>query len=222
MKIFINDIPVYIKKLDDRINRDDFDHVIDGNDSSVPKKLIDDVLIWDASHEHIDELLKLMTHRKFKELDNITFAVSKRKAAVAYIKDKFKVIEAGGGVVYKEGLALLIYRLKKWDLPKGKLEKNEKPKAGAVREVEEETSVKVELEEKICATWHTYTRNNKYVLKKTHWYKMKCLDDSQMQPQTGESIEDVRWMDVRNTRQALYNSYRTVRYVMQEYYKLLD
>jgi len=222
LKIFINDIPVYIKKLDERIRREDFDRVIDGNDQSIPKKLIDDVLIWDASHEHIDQLLKLMTNRKFKELDNITFAVSKRKTAVAYIKSKFKVIEAGGGVVCKDDLALLIYRLKKWDLPKGKLEKDEKPKAGAVREVEEETGVKVELEKKICATWHTYMRNNKYVLKKTHWYKMACLDDGQMKPQTGEGIDDVRWMDVRNTREALYNSYRTVRYVMQEYYKLLD
>ncbi|MEM8894334.1 MAG: NUDIX domain-containing protein [Bacteroidota bacterium] len=222
MKIFINDIPVYIKKLDERIKPADFDRVIDGNDESIPKKLVDDVLVLDASNEHVDQLLKLMTNRKFKELDNITFAVSKRKKLVTYIKSKFKVIEAGGGVVRKDDKALLIYRLKKWDLPKGKLEKNEKPKAGALREVEEETGVKVTLDKKICATWHTYMRNNKYVLKKTYWYKMSCLDDSQMQPQTGESIEDVRWMDVRNTREALYNSYRTVRYVMQEYYKLLE
>ena len=221
MKIFINDIPVYIKKLDEHIKKEDFDRVIEGNDQSIPKKLIDDVLIWDASHEHIDQLLKLMTNRKFKELDNVTFAVSKRKKAVAYIKSKFKVIEAGGGVVHKDDLALFIYRLKKWDLPKGKLEGDEKPKAGAVREVEEETGVKVELEKKICATWHTYTRNSKYVLKKTHWYKMRCIDDSKMKPQKGESIDDVRWMDVRHSRQALYDSYRTIRYVMQEYYKLL-
>ncbi len=222
MKIFINDIPVYIKRIDDDIQKDQFDHVIEGKNNSIPKKLIDDVLIWNASQEHIDELLKLMTFKKFKELDNITFAVEDRKSAIAYIKKKFKVVKAGGGVVHKDGKVLLIHRLGKWDLPKGKLDKGEKSKEGAVREVEEETNVRVKLEEKICSTWHTYIRNNKYVLKRTKWYKMACIDDSAMQPQEEEDIVDLRWMDVRNTRQALYGSYRAIRYVIQEYYKLLQ
>lgn len=222
MKIFINDIPVYIKKLDESIKHDQYDHVIDAKNAPVPKKLTDDVLIWDASQENIDELLKLMTYKKFKDLDNVTFAVTKRKSIIEYIKSKFKVIEAGGGVVQKDGKALLIHRLGKWDLPKGKLDKGEKPKDGALREVEEETNVKVALEEKICSTWHTYIRKNRYVLKKTHWYKMASLDDSNMKPQAEEDIDDIRWMDVKNTRIALHNSYRTIRYVMQEYYKMVD
>lgn len=221
MKIFINDIPVYIKKLDENVNPALFDHVIDGKNDPIPKKLVDDVLIWDASQENIDELLKLMTYRKFKDLDNVTFAVTKRKAAVAYIKSKFKVIEAGGGVVYRDDKILLIHRLGKWDLPKGKLDKGEKPKAGAVREVEEETNVKVQLEDKICSTWHTYIMKGKYVLKKTYWYKMSCIDDSEMKPQAEEAIDDIRWMDVRNTRSALYNSYRTIRHVVHQYYKMI-
>ena len=55
----------------------------------------------------------------------------------------FKVIEAAGGMVYNaENKILFIYRLGKWDLPKGKLEPNELLKAAAIREIEEETGLK--------------------------------------------------------------------------------
>ena len=54
--------------------------------------------------------------------------------------------------------------MKKWDLPKGKLDKGETIKECATREVEEETKVKVECKEKIISTWHTYTRNKKFIL----------------------------------------------------------
>ena len=37
-------------------------------------------------------------------------------------KDEFEVIEAAGGVVVKDEKMLFIFRKKKWDLPKGKLE----------------------------------------------------------------------------------------------------
>ena len=49
---------------------------------------------------------------------------------------------------------------------------------------------------------------------------MGCHDDSQMTPQADEEIEDVQWMDFDQTRQALYNSYRTVRHVIKRYYAL--
>ena len=58
-------------------------------------------------------------------------------------------------------------------------------------------------------------------MKKTHWYAMKCMDDSKMKPQKKEGIDDVRWMSLREVRQALYDSYRSIRAVMQEYHKQL-
>ena len=221
MKIFINDIPVLIKKPTAAMNIDDFDLIIDPELSKVPaKKLIDDVLVRNASKEDIDHLLKLMTKKKFKNLDALTFTVKNRAEAVEYLKRKFRVIPAAGGVVGENGRIILIFRRKKWDLPKGKLKKKESKKAGAVREVEEECGIKVTLRNKICTTWHTYLLNGKYILKKTHWYHMGCHDDSQMTPQADEEIEDVQWMDFDQTRQALYNSYRTVRHVIKRYYSV--
>ena len=54
------------------------------------------------------------------------------------------LIEAAGGlVINRKGEYLFIYRNDKWDLPKGKLEKGERKRQGAVREVEEECGITV-------------------------------------------------------------------------------
>ncbi|MEQ9303638.1 MAG: NUDIX domain-containing protein, partial [Marinoscillum sp.] len=187
MKIFINDIPVSIISNEELKPSKEFDLIIDGATSGIkPKSLIDDVLIRDALPDMVDELLHVMTDNKLKGVDSITFTSSDSEAIKKYIKKKFKVIEAAGGVVDKGGKILLIYRKGRWDIPKGKLDKGEKKRVCAIREVEEETGVKVSIERKINATWHTYVNKKKYVLKKTHWYVMKCVDDANLAPQTEE------------------------------------
>lgn len=222
VKIFINDIPVSIISSDDLDETKEFDLIIDGAVSQIkPKALIDDVLIRDASPAEVDDLLHVMTDNRLKKVDSITFTSKDKKGIIKFIKSKFKVIEAAGGVVDKDGKILLIFRKGRWDIPKGKLDKGEKKRAAAVREVEEETGVQVTIEKKINATWHTYVTKKKYVLKKTHWYAMKCIDDSAMAPQTEEDIDEVRWMGLSELRAALYNSYRSIRVVVQEYHKLL-
>lgn len=222
MKIFINDIPVSIISNENLNPEKEFDLIVDGSiDNIKPKTLIDDVLIKDASPSSVDELLRVMTDNKLKGVDSITFTSPDRKEITRYIKKKFKVIQAAGGVVDKGGKILLIFRKGRWDIPKGKLDKGEKKKDCAVREVEEETGVKVSIEKKIGSTWHTYVNKKKYILKKTHWYVMKCEDDANMAPQSEEDIDEVRWMGLSELRAALYNSYRSIRVVIQEYHKIL-
>ena len=109
--------------------------------------------------------------------------------------------------------------MKKWDLPKGKLDKGESIKQCAKREVEEETKVKVTCGKKILSTWHTYTKSKKFILKKTTWYMMESKDDSKMKPQKKEKIEKVEWMKESTIKESLLNSYRTLNHVMIEYYK---
>lgn len=221
MKIFINDIPVYIlseKKVN--MNRA-YGLVVREFESIVPEVLVDDVLIMNASFEQIDSLLKLMTDKKMKKVHSIFISSREKRALIDYLKSKFKVIEAAGGIVEAKGKLLMIYRRKMWDIPKGKLDKGETIEECAVREVEEETGVKVRIDKKIDAVWHTYTTKRKYILKKTHWYAMQCVDDSKMAPQKDEGIKKVEWMDMEQVRKALHGSYRSIRYVMQEYTKMM-
>lgn len=221
MKIFINDIPVYILS-EKKINMSRvYGLVVREFEDIVPEDLADDVLIMNASFEQVDSLLKLMTDKKLKKVHSIFISSRQKRALIDYLKGKFKVIEAAGGVVEKDGKLLMIYRRKVWDIPKGKLDKGETIKACAVREVEEETGVKVKIDKKIDAVWHTYTNKKKYILKKTHWYAMECVDDDKMAPQKDEGIKKVEWMDLKSVRKALHDSYRSIRYVMQEYTKMM-
>ena len=116
----------------------------------------------------------------------------------------------------------MIYRLKKWDLPKGKLEKGEEPQLGAIREVEEECNIKVKLKDPICTTYHTYTMKNKDILKKTSWYSMDCVDDSKRRPQKEEDIEELKWMNPKAAHHALQNSYQSIAHVFNQYYSSQD
>ena len=117
------------------------------------------------------------------------------KAYMKSITAQVPLIEAAGGLVKNDdGHYLFIYRHEKWDLPKGKIEKNEKVKVAAVREVEEECGITVsKLGDKICKTYHVYTSKGDVVLKKTHWFAMKYKGNEKLKPQLEEGITDVRW-----------------------------
>lgn len=222
--IFVNDIPIHFKELNNiKLKKEDFDTYIDGSIGIVPKKLYSRVLIYDSTINTIVDLLKKMTKNKFKKIYSITITLKNFKHVVKDVKKMFKIIKAGGGIVENSKKEILfIYRMKKWDLPKGKLDKGETIKECAIREVEEETKVKVECREKIISTWHTYTRNKKFILKKTTWFKMKCIDDSKMKPQKKEKIEKVEWMKGSSIEDILLNSYKTLNHVMKKYSKMIS
>jgi ADP-ribose pyrophosphatase YjhB (NUDIX family) len=220
MKIFINDAPFRVIPQSKDIILKDYDVIIaEATDMIDFKTFHGDVLIQHASIKIIDQYLKQLKLKTNKKVDSITFQVDNYKAAITFIKSEYNFIKAAGGIVEHEGHILMIYRLKKWDLPKGKKDSNEKPEMTAVREVEEECNIKVRLKEKICNTYHTYKRNGKNILKKTYWYSMDLLDDSNLKPQTEENIEEVRWMTHGELHVALYNSYPSIRQVFRKYYK---
>jgi len=223
MKIFINDIPFRILSQSKKVPLSSFDVIITQVDNSMKfNDLRGHVIIEHASLIIIDKYLQQLKSNQNKKIDSLTFHVDNFKEATAFVKSKYTVIKAAGGIAEKDGKILLIFRLKKWDIPKGKLDKKEKPKKAAVREVEEECNIRVKLKDKVCNSWHTYKRNGKNILKKTYWYSMDCLDDSEMKPQLEENIEDLRWMDMAEVKQALYNSYPSIRNVLRKYYEYVD
>jgi 8-oxo-dGTP pyrophosphatase MutT (NUDIX family) len=137
------------------------------------------------------------------------------KDAKAYLKQiaaSVTLIEAAGGLVKNEKKNILfIYRNDKWDLPKGKIEKGETVKEAAVREVEEECSIIInKLGEKICKTYHAYISREEVVLKKTHWFKMKCKGQNKLKPQREEGITDVRWFKKNDIDDILKNTFPSI------------
>ena len=118
------------------------------------------------------------------------------KAYLKKITKSLTLIKAAGGLVKNEDSAyLFIFRNAKWDIPKGKVEKGEKIKQAAIREVEEECGIKVSrLEDRICKTYHAYVYKGEVVLKKTYWFNMVCKGRHKLVPQTEEGITDARWI----------------------------
>ncbi len=220
MKIFINDAPFRIIPSTRQLMLKNYDVIVAEATEEIDFNTFHgDVLIQHASIRIIDQYLQQLKSNTNKKVDSITFQVDNYKAAISFIKSEYTFIRAAGGVVEHDGHILMIYRLKKWDLPKGKLDAKENPEDTAVREVEEECNIKVRLKEKVCNTYHTYKSNDKNILKKTYWYSMECLDDSNLKPQIEENIEEVRWMTPGEIHVALYNTYPSIRQVFRKYYK---
>lgn len=217
MNIFINDIPLLIKKLSEKVYKHKYDLVLNPDDEFTSKDLVGDVLVRDAGPLFVDRLLRLMEVKKLKKLKSLTMLVKKKKFITLHFKDQFKIAKAAGGLVVKGDQVLMIYRLGKWDLPKGKLKSDEDTALGALREVEEETNIKLEMGEELPSTWHSYAYKGNKMLKKTSWYVMKCLDDTLMKPQAEEYIEEVRWMSPQEALAKLEDSYASIALVMRHY-----
>jgi ADP-ribose pyrophosphatase YjhB (NUDIX family) len=217
MNVFINDIPLLIKKLSEKVYKHKYDLVLAADDVFTSKDLVGDVLVRDATPAFLDRLLRLMEVKKLKKLKSLTMLVRKKQQLILHLKDQFKIAKAAGGLVVKDGQVLMIYRLGKWDLPKGKLKSDEDVAVGAMREVEEECNIKVELGEELPSTWHSYAYKGNKMLKKTSWFVMQCLDDSVMRPQTEEYIEEVRWMSPQDALARLQESYASITLVVQHY-----
>jgi len=128
-----------------------------------------------------------------------------------------RIIKAAGGLVKNgEGQYLFIHRLGKWDLPKGKVEEDEKMKEAALREVEEECGIKINyLGKKIETTYHCYTMRGKFVLKQTKWYEMGVNKIPKLTPQLEEDIDQAIWVKKANLDKIKNDTYPLILDVIQ-------
>ena len=128
-----------------------------------------------------------------------------------------KIIAGGGVVVNEKNQVLFIYRRKKWDLPKGKLDPGEDIKACAIREVMEETGIRnLTIGNLIIVTTHSYEENGMNMQKETHWFEMKAstVDNSTLTPQLEEDIEKIEWVSLENLEEYLSDTYTTIQQVL--------
>ncbi|MBK7885637.1 MAG: NUDIX domain-containing protein [Chitinophagaceae bacterium] len=132
----------------------------------------------------------------------------------------FEGIEAAGGIVENEHHEILfIYRLQKWDLPKGKVEPGENIEHTAVREVEEETGLKnLTLQNKIGETYHTYKAYGKFWIKTTHWYYITCAANQILQPQLEEDIEQATWVTTAEIKNLMNNTYPSIKDILNKFF----
>lgn len=177
------------------------------------------LFISDVVPEHIDGLKQV----DVQDFDFLTFYKSldkslsgryllldnQPKALFKKLKKKCVLVKAAGGLVSNSaGDYLFIFRNKKWDLPKGKVEKKEKIKSAAQREVEEECGVKIfKNKDRLCKTYHVYELGGKVVLKKTAWYSMTVKGQPKLIPQKEEGITKAGWFGKDELDPILKNTY---------------
>ncbi|MBC7746252.1 MAG: NUDIX domain-containing protein [Flavobacterium sp.] len=174
-----------------------------------------------SSHQQVDskEFQFDKFYEQFKDhpLPGTYLLLTKNdKELFKQIKQSLRYIKAAGGLVRDEkNNFLFIFRKGKWDLPKGKIEKGEKTKKAAVREVEEECGIKVtELESKLCKTYHIYTFNGEIILKKTTWFIMRADNQQNLIPQLEEGITDARWLSPDDFSMVKQNTYPLIENVI--------
>ena len=210
MKVYLHDIELNFQKITES-QIQDFDCVIEPGNEQAFKSAKENVFYNSADFEDVVKMLEVLQDKNPKGINSITIPIENKEKVKEFLKERYTFIKAAGGLVKKDDRYLMIYRLKKWDLPKGKLEKDEEILACAIREVEEECCIKVEAKAKIGSTWHCYPTKAGWCVKKSTWYLMDCLDDSKMAPQIEESIEDIAWVGQETIGKYLANSYGTIK-----------
>ena len=130
----------------------------------------------------------------------------------------FLVVEAAGGLVeHTDGRYLFIYRNDKWDLPKGKIEKNEVIIDAAIREVMEETGVgDLMVTKPLNTTYHVFNSKGKFKLKKTYWFLMKSNYNAPLVPQEEENIQAAVWRSKTDFTLLMQNAYENIKILLEE------
>jgi 8-oxo-dGTP pyrophosphatase MutT (NUDIX family) len=196
IKIYFDDKPLFLC--------DNIDEIIQ------PFVHHDDTIFIDELDPHS---VKTMIHEM--QLDKVHAGVffheNLETLRKAFFK-KFVIVQAAGGLVRNEkDEILLIFRRKKWDLPKGKLDEKETLEECAVREVKEETGLKnVKLSNPLAISYHTYHEGARFILKESHWFEMSTSSDESFLPQAAENIEEVKWVKPKDARKYLDNTFPSV------------
>lgn len=168
-----------------------------------------------STDSQFDEALAKLRNSTIEKLNIYYHNVEK---LLGHLKSHFDSLDAAGGVVENEHNEILfIYRLGKWDLPKGKVEKGETTEVAAVREVVEECGIEApDLGELITVTYHIYFQKD-FKFKSVYWYKMKFNGKKTPIPQNEEGIEIAAWKPKNELKTLMGNTYENIKIVIEQY-----
>ena len=113
---------------------------------------------------------------------------------------------SAGGVVFQEGKVLLIQVQnlkgeKIWTFPKGHIEKGERAREAALREVEEETGYRCQILKPLNTARYRFYRQKEMVNKRVEWFLMKVGWKTSDHDAT--EILSTRWVSLRNAPKLL-------------------
>lgn len=189
------------------------------NDSSI--SFIEKPLSNGTTHlnyESKDQLESVLNELESNpEIQHQVMAVDSLEVVWKDFVSLYKIVEAAGGVVRNnDGEILMIYRLGKWDLPKGKLEEGESIEEGAVREVIEECGIaNLRVLKELPITYHTYSIGDKKILKRTYWYEMHTKHVGELVPQIEEHIEKAQWINPDFLDEYMGNTYASIHWLLE-------
>jgi 8-oxo-dGTP diphosphatase len=117
---------------------------------------------------------------------------------------------SAGGVV-REGASLLMVKVKNlegqvvWTFPKGHIERGEKAQETALREVEEETGYRCQIDQPIERAQYWFQRDGRLIKKTVTWFLMKPL--AKIGQPDAEEILEVCWVPLEEAKKlAKYKS----------------
>lgn len=170
-----------------------------------------------AKYTTVNSLMKAL---KSKKVSGVYFYHPNKEKLEQHFFKRFPKVEAAGGLVeHKDGRFLFIYRNNKWDLPKGKIEKKEILIDGALREVMEETGAKdLIVKKSLNHTYHLFSRNGNYKLKKTYWFLMTTSYEGLLEPQLEEGITKAEWKTKEELPVLMENAYENIKLLFEEMY----
>ena len=109
------------------------------------------------------------------------------------------MIRACGGLVVRDGRLAVVHRPKydDWSLPKGKAKPDERDEDCALREIEEETGLRVDLGEELATTTYLDAQGRP---KRVRWWLMTPRSGG---VHTSEEVDELRWLTPAEARELL-------------------
>jgi 8-oxo-dGTP pyrophosphatase MutT (NUDIX family) len=164
-------------------------------------------------YKDVDDLKELLDfYWKLKRIDTLFIFHHDIEELRERFKACFQQVYAAGGLVRNaQGRYLIMKRRGKWDLPKGKVNRNETIEEAGVREVSEETGLTdLQVVGPLMATYHSYYIDDQLILKRTSWFEMNYAGNEVPIPEYEEDITEIRWVRQEELGKFTENTYPAI------------